>query len=92
MVTSTHIVKLLDIITDNNFCYIVTEECPRGTLRDYIKQKGILAEEEALNILRQILIGCTALTEKCIIHRDLKPENIMLRANGEAVIIDLGYC
>lgn len=39
-INSQFVVKCLDIIQEDDYCYIVTEECSNGTLRDYIKSKG----------------------------------------------------
>lgn len=51
--------RLYDCIDKPNHHYLVMEYCKYGDLHDYIKGKptSTLTEEEALNILVQILNG-----------------------------------
>jgi serine/threonine-protein kinase ULK/ATG1 len=50
-----NIIKLFDIKkTANNF-YLILEYCNEGDLNDYLKQKGYLTEDEAVEFLLQIL-------------------------------------
>ena len=50
-----NIIKLYDLKkTANNF-YLILEYCNEGDLGDYLKQKGYLTEDEAVEFLLQIL-------------------------------------
>jgi eukaryotic-like serine/threonine-protein kinase len=49
-----------------------------------------LSEHEALEYLRRIATGLSAVHQQGIVHRDLKPPNIMLREDGQVVLIDFG--
>ncbi|XP_050840285.1 death-associated protein kinase 2-like isoform X4 [Serinus canaria] len=50
-----------------------------GELFDFIAEKEMLSEEEAIEFLGQILSGVQYLHARLIAHFDLKPENIMLQ-------------
>ncbi|XP_072774652.1 uncharacterized protein [Taeniopygia guttata] len=50
-----------------------------GELFDFIAEKEMLSEEEAIEFLGQILCGVEYLHARLIAHFDLKPENIMLQ-------------
>ncbi|XP_039558064.1 death-associated protein kinase 2-like isoform X5 [Passer montanus] len=50
-----------------------------GELFDFIAEKEMLSEEEAIEFLGQILRGVEYLHARLIAHFDLKPENIMLQ-------------
>ncbi|XP_068031282.1 death-associated protein kinase 2-like isoform X3 [Anomalospiza imberbis] len=50
-----------------------------GELFDFIAEKEMLSEEEAIEFLGQILCGVEYLHTRLIAHFDLKPENIMLQ-------------
>ena len=58
-------------------------------LDDYLREKGMLPEEEALNIALQVAQGLKHAHNRGIIHRDLKPGNIILTPQG-AKIVDFG--
>ncbi len=47
-------------------------------IKRYLKQHGALKEEQAMNILKDILFGFRELIRNGIIHRDLKPANILI--------------
>ena len=75
----------------NNWC-IAMEYIEGETLQQYVKRKGILSEDEALNYIRQIGKSIQYLHNyHNLWHRDIKPSNIMLRQNtSQVVLIDFG--
>ena len=90
-VNNPHVLKGLKVVQNNRYCHIVTELCNGGTLKEVIKHSGALGEEKSLKLMTETLKGMCSLTGKGIIHRDLKPANILIH-NGQAKIIDFGYC
>jgi serine/threonine-protein kinase ULK/ATG1 len=90
-VINPHVLRGLSVISNDKFCYLITELCDGGSLKSYIKTQGPLSEEKSLKLLMEILKGSCGLVGKGIIHRDLKPANILLH-NGQIKIIDFGYC
>ena len=91
-VNAPNVMKLEDIIEDGNFCYIITELCQGSTLKEYLANKLILSEKEAMDIFRKLTAGGVSVVQQCMIHRDLKPANVMIDAKGDIKIIDFGYC
>lgn len=55
-----------------------------------LKQKGKLAEKQALHIFKDVLKGLNFAHSKGIIHRDIKPSNILIDRSGCAKIADFG--
>lgn len=90
-VINPHVLRGLKVIQNQQQCFLFTELCNGGTLKSLIKVNGPLGEEKSLKYLTEVLKGECSLIGKGIIHRDLKPANILLH-NGEAKIIDFGYC
>lgn len=88
---NAHVLRGIKVIQSSVNCFIVTELCNGGSLKNLIKTTGPLGEEKSLRFLLEILKGTCSLIGKGIIHRDLKPANILLH-NGQAKIIDFGYC
>ncbi|EAS04850.2 kinase domain protein (macronuclear) [Tetrahymena thermophila SB210] len=94
---SNYIVKLIDVLETKNNYYIVQEFCDQGDFRNYLKQKGYLPEQEAKQVLVDILNGFLELLKHGIIHRDLKPENILIQTKnpqtGERIfkLADFGF-
>lgn len=76
--------------TTNNV-YLIYEYCNGGTLEDIIKKKGMLKEDEALELFRQIINAFKTLVKENILHRDLKPSNILMHDNV-LKIADFGFC
>ena len=64
-------------MTDEGQPYIVLELMRGDNLKNYLKQKGRLGPDEALEIFLQISDAMAYAHGMGLMHRDLKPENIM---------------
>ncbi len=64
---------------------------PGRSLRDVLRETGPLPEPLVRSIARQIAGGLAALHAAGMVHGDLKPENVRLDAEGNAVLLDLGF-
>ncbi len=67
-----------------------------GNLKEYIKENGILTEEQTAFIMKNILQGVQHLHIKSIMHRDIKPDNILLHSSkiieaNQFVLADFGF-
>ena len=84
------IVKIFDSFEDNNTAYIVMEYLEGETLAEYLKSKGTIPEEQAVDMLRPVMDSLITVHEAGIIHRDIAPDNIFLTTSGEVKLIDFG--
>ncbi len=66
------------------------EFCDDGDLDAYLKKRKYLTEEEAIEILCEVIHGFQHLHKHKIIHRDLKLANL-LRHDGIVKIADFGF-
>jgi len=87
-----NIMQIFEFYEDKKNFYIITEICEGGELFDQIVQKGSFNEDEAANVVKQILSAVNYIHSNNIVHRDLKPENILLDTakNDIIKIIDWG--
>lgn len=86
----TGIVKVLEVFEQNNTSYIVMEFMNGGSLDAYIRKKGKVPEEEALQKISLIGNALAYMHEQRMLHLDLKPQNIMFNRENQPVIIDFG--
>lgn len=85
-----NIIKLHDIKKTKNNIYLMLEYCNEGDLMQYLKEKGRLTEDEAIDFFIQILNAFKTLVKNKIMHRDFKLANI-LKHNGTIKIADFGF-
>ena len=88
-----NIVKFYGYIETTNQLLIKMEYIKYGSLKQWIKKRDKISEEEASIILKKILSAIEYLHSKQICHRDIKPENIMLSEDNDLnsiKIIDFG--
>ncbi|XP_038907205.1 CDPK-related kinase 3 isoform X2 [Benincasa hispida] len=89
-----HLVKFHDACEDANNVYIVMELCEGGELLDRILSRGgRYTEEDAKNIVVQILSVVAFCHLQGVVHRDLKPENFLFTSRSEDAdmkLIDFG--
>ena len=70
--------------------YIISEYLEGETLDKRLTRAGKLPKAEALNIIKNVLSGLSALHNRDLVHRDIDPSNIMICNDGRIKIIDLG--
>ncbi|TCK98332.1 serine/threonine-protein kinase [Natranaerovirga hydrolytica] len=85
-----NIVNIYDVGQDQNVYYIVMELVEGITLKEYIKEKGILSSKETIALSMQIASGMEHAHNNHIIHRDIKPQNIIISDGKIAKVTDFG--
>ena len=87
-----NLVRLVDIIFDDQLIYVVMEYCSNGELFQYICDHKRLEASLCHRIFKQLVSAMIYIHSKDIAHRDLKPENILLDADLNPKIADFGLC
>ena len=88
-----NIVQVYDIGEDDEGHFIIMEYVEGGSLKDLIKHKGRLEEDEVRRIIIDVCKGVAQAHKKNIIHRDIKPANILIQDAGsmmQAKLTDFG--
>ena len=88
--THPNIVNIYDTGIEDDIYYIVMEYVKGETLKNYIKRKTRLSEQEAVKISRQVAEALKHAHSNNIVHRDIKPHNILLTGDGTAKVTDFG--
>ncbi len=79
-----------DRVEDFEGVCLVLEYCSNSDLRQLLKRKGKLADEEAKIYLRGVLQGLEYLHSKNIVHRDVKLANVLLDDKHRTKLCDFG--
>lgn len=85
-----NIVKIHDVFRANNTVYLVMEFLRGKTIKEYIRDYGVLDAPGALYVARCVLNALSATHSAHILHRDISPDNIILCGNGGVKLIDFG--
>ena len=89
------IIRIVDLMEDKKNYYVVSEIVEGGELFKRLCQLESFTEEQAANIIQQVMLGLNYLHNQNITHRDMKPENILLVSkdlnNFDIKISDLGF-
>jgi serine/threonine protein kinase len=86
------IIKLFDVVRDNNLIFLVMENCDGGNLLDLILSGNLKNISDIKQLFKQIVEGVQYLHTQGIAHGDLKPENIGITSRGDVKLLDFGYC
>ncbi|MGM9941143.1 MAG: Stk1 family PASTA domain-containing Ser/Thr kinase [Bulleidia sp.] len=85
-----NIVEIYDVGDYKDHHYIVMEYVPGKTLKQVIRSRGPLVNEEAVDIMKQLCSAVAEAHSRGIIHRDIKPQNVIIKADGSLKILDFG--
>lgn len=71
--------------------YFIAMEFLEGqSLRDVLRQRGVLPAPEALRIAADVADALEYAHRHGVVHRDVKPDNVHLEPDGRVVITDFG--
>ncbi|XP_059564789.1 serine/threonine-protein kinase 33 isoform X4 [Myotis daubentonii] len=76
-----HIIHLEQVFETPKKMYLVMELCEDGELREILKRKEHLSENETRWIIQSLASAIAYLHNNDIVHRDLKLENIMVKSS-----------
>ena len=89
-----NIIKLYDVFENENYIYIIMENCSGGDLLSYFEYHEYeLPETKVCEIIHKLSMAVYYLHSYGIVHRDLKPENILmtdLSATADIRLLDFG--
>ena len=85
-----NVIKLLEVFENKKYLFIVQEYASEGDLLTYVKERGKLPENEAKELILQIVQGMRYCHRHNILHRDIKLDNILLDKGMVVKICDFG--
>jgi serine/threonine protein kinase len=86
----SNIVKVTDLIEENDTVAFVMEYIDGETLKEYLDRKGKLKDDEINRTFSQMLDAVGYVHEQNLVHRDIKPSNFMLDKKGKVKLMDFG--
>lgn len=84
------VVDVIDFLEENHTAYIVMEYLYGITLREYLKQNGTLAPDQAVRMLLPSMRALAKIHNAGVIHRDISPDNIMMLRDGSLKLMGFG--
>ena len=83
---------MYEFYEDSKRIYLIAEYCKGGELFDMILKRLYFTEQEAANIMSQLLSSIGYCHSLNIVHRDIKPENLLISSKIDLNIkvIDFG--
>ena len=84
-----NIVKIYDVLEEENFIYIILEHCGSTTMKDKIAN-GPIPYKQLIHFMYQCLKAVSCCHAHGVAHRDIKPANIFVKSDGRIILGDFG--
>ncbi|KAG4073470.1 hypothetical protein HA402_000694 [Bradysia odoriphaga] len=84
------ILELYTYFADDKYMYLVLELAENGSLKHLIDRRFRLKEDEAADIISQVVNGLLFLHTNKILHRDISLGNLLLTGDNRIKIADFG--
>ena len=85
-----NVVRVSDILSENNTVYIVMEFLEGQTLEAYRRANGNLPFRSAVQGLFPVMDTLSEIHARGLIHRDISPSNIMITGRNQVKLLDFG--
>lgn len=85
-----HIVKIFDVVQDDDAHYVVMECVDGGTMEEHSVRGTLLDYQSVVDVIFKCGKALEYMNVLGLIHRDIKPANILLTAAGDIRLSDLG--
>ncbi len=85
-----NLVRVTDFFQEQSSAYLVMDFIQGESLADIARRSGPLPEVHVLAWAGQLLDALTYCHNQGVVHRDIKPQNIIIRADGQAMLVDFG--
>jgi serine/threonine-protein kinase len=85
-----NIVKIIDLISEDDEHYLVMEYVAGGSLRDMLRDTPQLSVDRVLEIGLDLADALTRAHRMRVIHCDVKPSNVLIKMDGTPCLTDFG--
>lgn len=85
-----HIVRVIDLIEENNQVAFVMEYVKGSDLKDFLEQFGPLSKNVVISLFTQMLDAVGYVHNQGFVHRDIKPSNFMITEDKMIRLMDFG--
>lgn len=81
-----HIISTKEVIEDDEYLVFIQEYVPNGNMLAYLAANAPLAEDNARELVYQLVCAIEHLHNLGVCHRDIKLENVLVGADGAKLI------
>lgn len=85
-----NIVEVYEFFYENDTVYLAMEYLQGRTLKEYIRDNGMISAPQALFIANSVSNALAEAHGASVLHRDISPDNIVLCESGDVKLIDFG--
>jgi len=86
-ISHPNVLPLIEVMEDSQGVYLILELATGGELFHQLVSRGTFTENDAGDVVRQLLLAVQYLHSKFVVHRDIKLDNLLCRAGGKEILL-----